>query len=204
MSPLCRLMSSAIWWSRLFIMAGISATTAGAFNVVVIDPGHGGVDGGTHWNGLLEKTLTLDVAKRVETLLRDDGVTTVMTRRSDKVVSLDDRATMANRFPKSLLVSIHFNASPDTDYNGHETFYRSESGKHVAESIQKSLAKSIPGKDRGVTNNNFAVLTRTKGVAVLIECAFISNKAEAKRCDDPDFRQKLAAAIARGILKALQ
>jgi N-acetylmuramoyl-L-alanine amidase len=181
----------------------MSATTAEAFNVVVLDPGHGGVDGGTHWNGLLEKTLTLDVAKRVETALREDGVTTVMTRRSDKAVSLDDRARMANRFPKSLLVSIHFNASPETDYNGHETFYRSESGKRVAECIQKSLAKSIPGKDRGVTNNNFAVLTRTKGVAVLIECAFISNKAEAKRCDDPEFRQKLAAAIARGILRAM-
>lgn len=193
--------SSVTWGAHLLIMALMAATPALAFNVVVLDPGHGGVDGGTHWNGLLEKTLTLDVAKRVESLLRDDGVTTVMTRRSDKVVSLDDRARLANRFPKSLLVSIHFNASPETEYNGHETFYRSASGKHVAETIQKSLAKSIPGKDRGVTNNNFAVLTRTKGVAVLIECAFISNKAEAKRCGDPEFRQKLAAAIARGILK---
>jgi N-acetylmuramoyl-L-alanine amidase len=204
MVPARWLTSSATWWARLFIMAGMFAATASAFNVVVLDPGHGGVDGGTHWNGLLEKTLTLDVAKRVETLLRDDGVTTVMTRRSDKSVSLDDRARMANRFPNSLLVSIHFNASPETDFHGHETFYRSESGKRVAESIRKSLAKSIPGKDRGVTNNNFAVLTRTKGVAVLIECAFISNKAEAKRCGDPDFRQKLAAAIARGILRAME
>ena len=184
------------------LAAAMSATPALAYNVVVLDPGHGGVDGGTHWNGLLEKTLTLDVTKRVETLLRDEGVTTVMTRRSDKAVSLDDRARMANRFPRSLLVSIHFNASPETEYHGYETFYRSASGKRVAESIQKSLAKSIPGKNRGVTNNNFAVLTRTKGVAVLIECAFISNKAEAKRCADPEFRQKLAGAIARGILRA--
>ena len=174
-----------------------------AFNLIVIDPGHGGADRGTYWNGLSEKVLTLDVAKRVEEILRDEGVTTVMTRRSDKTVSLDDRAVMANRFPNSLLVSIHFNANRITAINGHETFYRSETGKPVAQAIQKSLAKSIPGTDRGITNNNFAVLTRTKGVAVLIECAFISNKAEAARCGDPKFRQKLAEAIARGILNAI-
>ncbi len=178
------------------------ATAGLAFNLVVIDPGHGGADRGTHWNGLSEKILTLDVAKRVETILRDEGVTTVMTRRSDRTVSLDDRAIMANRFPESLLVSIHFNASTDTGINGYETFYRSDAGKQVAEAIQKSLAKSVPGRSRGITNNNFAVLTRTKGVAVLIECGFISNKAEAGRCGDAEFRQKLAEAIARGVLKA--
>jgi N-acetylmuramoyl-L-alanine amidase len=171
------------------------------FNLIVIDAGHGGADRGTHWNGLSEKMLTLDVAKRVEEMLRDEGVTTVMSRRSDKTVSLDDRAAMANRFPNSLLVSIHFNASPDTSIKGFETFYRSDRGKQVAEGIQKSLAKSLGGTNRGITNNNFAVLTRTKGVAVLIECGFISNKSEAGRCGDAKYRQKLAEAIARGILK---
>jgi N-acetylmuramoyl-L-alanine amidase len=173
-----------------------------AFNVVVIDAGHGGVDRGTRWYGMSEKTLTLDVAKRVETILRKEGMTTVMSRRTDKTVSLDARAAMANRFSKSLLVSIHFNASTDTSIKGYETFYRSAKGKKVAESIQKSLAKSIPGTNRGVRNNNFAVLTRTRGLAVLIECGFVSNKAEAGRCGDPKHRQKLADAIARGILRA--
>src|SRR5690242_19388488 len=84
-----RVVSSATWPLRMLLVAMMCATPALAFNVVVLDPGHGGVDGGTHWNGLLEKTLTLDVAKRVEALLRDDGVTTVMSRRSDKAVSLD-------------------------------------------------------------------------------------------------------------------
>lgn len=179
-----------------------SAAPAVGFNLIVIDPGHGGADRGTHWNELSEKILTLDVAKRVETILRDEGVTTVMTRRSDRTVSLDDRAVMANRFPNSLLVSIHFNASTDTSISGYETFYRSDAGKRVAEAIQRSLAKSLPGRNRGITNNDFAVLTRTKGVAVLIECGFISNKVEAARWGDASFRQKLAAAIARGVLKA--
>lgn len=201
MSPFRRPVPSRGWLACLLTI-GIT-TQALSFNLVVIDPGHGGADRGTHWNGLSEKVLTLDVAKRVETILRDNGVTTVMTRRSDKTVSLDDRALMANRFPNSLLVSIHFNANRITGISGYETFHRSASGKGVARSIQQSLAKTIPGNNRGVTNMDFAVLTRTKGVAVLIECAFISNKTEAARCATPAHRQKLAEAIARGILRAM-
>lgn len=185
------------------LVGAIFATSAFAFNVVVLDPGHGGADQGTRWYGVSEKTLTLDVAKRVETILRDEGIKTVMTRRSDKTVSLDARASTANRLPRSLLVSIHFNASRKTSISGYETFYRSEKGKRVAQSIQKSLGKVVPSKSRGVTNNNLAVLTRTKGVAVLVECGFISNKAEATRCSSPAFRQKLARAIASGIQRAM-
>lgn len=193
--------ASVLRWACLAAFSFWAAPAAG-FNLIVIDPGHGGADRGTHWNGLSEKVLTLDVAKRVEAILRDEGVTTVMTRRSDRTVSLDDRALMANRFPNSLLVSIHFNASTDTGISGYETFYRSNAGKRVAEIIQRSLAKSLPGRNRGITHNDFAVLTRTKGVAVLIECGFISNKAEAARWGKASFRQKLAEAIARGVLKA--
>lgn len=191
------------WWAACLLAAAVSAAPAFAFNLVVIDPGHGGADRGTHWNGLSEKTLTLDVAKRVETILRDNGVTTVMTRRSDRTVSLDDRAIMANRFPNSLLVSIHFNANRITGISGYETFYRSDKGKAIAQNIQKSLAKHISGNNRGVTNESFAVLTRTKGVAVLIECGFISNKAEAARCATPAHRQKLAEGIAQGVLRSM-
>jgi N-acetylmuramoyl-L-alanine amidase len=178
------------------------APPAPAFQLVVIDPGHGGVDPGTSWHGLLEKTLALDVAKRLETILRDNGVTTVMTRRYDKTVSLDDRAIMANRFPNSLLVSVHFNAIRLASISGYETFYRSPVSKQVALTIQKSLKETVPGIDRGVTFQDFAVLTRTKGPAVLIECGFISNKAEADRSNTAAHRQKLAEAIAKGVLRA--
>lgn len=200
MSLLHRHSFLAGWVGCLLFLGAVSQSVA--LNLVIIDPGHGGADRGTYWNGLSEKVLTLDVAKRLETVLRDHGITTVMTRRTDKGVSLDDRAIMANRFPDSLLVSIHFNANRITGIGGFETFYRSASGKRVAESIQKALAAAIPGNNRGVTNMDFAVLTRTKGLAVLIECGFISNKKEAARCGDPDHRQKLAEAIAKGILAA--
>ncbi|MFZ4764922.1 MAG: N-acetylmuramoyl-L-alanine amidase, partial [Roseimicrobium sp.] len=147
--------------------------------------------------------LTLDVALRVEAILRSNGVTTVMTRRRDKTVTLDDRASMANRFPNSLFVSIHFNANRVQGFSGFETFYRSSEGQYVARCIQRALAQNIRSVDRGITNNDFAVLTRTHGVAVLVECAFISNPNEAALCATPAHRQKIADAIARGILNAM-
>lgn len=191
-------LAALLVWGILTLLA--STTPAHAFQLVVVDPGHGGADGGTSWHGLLEKTLTLDVAKRLETILRDQGITTVMTRRYDKTVSLDDRAIMANRFPNSLLVSIHFNAIRISGISGYETFYRGALSKEIAQSIQTSLKENVPGVDRGITYQDFAVLTRTKGPAVLVECGFLSNPAEAILCNTPSHRQKLAEAIAKGIL----
>lgn len=201
--------SPRLQWKRALLLLGFVMATFGvagpshcmAFQLVVVDPGHGGADGGTSWHGLLEKTLTLDVAKRLETILRDNGITTVMTRRYDKTVSLDERAIMANRFPNSLLVSIHFNAIRLSSISGYETFYRGAMSKEIAQSIQNALKEGVPGQDRGITYQDFAVLTRTKGPAILVECGFLSNPREAILCATPSHRQKLAEAIAKGIMK---
>src|SRR6476659_10093932 len=76
---------------RIIMMLTLFLGSAFAYETVVLDPGHGGADEGTRWHGVSEKTLTLDVAKRVDSILRDHKVSTAMTRRSDKTVSLDDR-----------------------------------------------------------------------------------------------------------------
>lgn len=170
--------------------------------VVVIDAGHGGHDRGARWYGLSEKTLALDVAKRVETILKRNGVTTVMTRRTDKFVSLDARAAIANRYRSALFVSIHFNATRLTAISGIETYYRSDRGRKVAYTIQQSLIQRVTAKNRGIKRASYKVLKHTRGTAVLIECGFISNKAEATRCGTAAHRQKLAEAIARGILRS--
>ena len=170
--------------------------------VVVLDAGHGGGDQGTKWYGVAEKTITLDVAKRVETILKRNGVTTVMTRRTDRAVSLESRAAVANRNRNSLFVSIHFNATRITAISGIETYYRSDRGRRVAYTIQQSLMQKVTAKNRGIKRGNYAVLKHTRGTAVLVECGFISNKAEASRCNTAAHRQKLAEAIARGILRS--
>lgn len=187
-------------WTVLFALSSLHSALA--YRVVVIDAGHGGSDPGAHWYGAKEKALTLDVAKRVETLLRKNGVTTVMTRRTDKTVSLASRAAIANKYRNSLLVSIHFNASRNTFITGHETFYRSSRGAKIASTIQRAISECVKSKSRGITQKRFAVLRLTSSPAVLVECAFMSNRAEARRCLTASHRQSLALGIARGILRS--
>ena len=174
-----------------------------AFETVVIDPGHGGHDEGTSWYRLKEKDLTLSVAKHLENILRAEGVRTVMTRRYDHYVSLDDRAKMASRIPNSVLISIHFNASREHDISGFETFFffASPSGRCLADSIQRSLDQETTGHARSIKPQDYAVLARTHGLAVLVECGFLSNKIESARLSTNDGQEALARALADGLLR---
>lgn len=170
------------------------------FSTVVIDAGHGGKDGGSVWNGLIEKKLCLDVAKRLEAGLKSRGIKTVMTRRTDTFVELEQRARIANRVPASIFVSVHFNGSRKTIISGGETYYRSTRGKTLASAINRSIKSRVPGGTRGVFFGDYKVLRETQMPAVLVECGYISNKREAARCADSTHRQKLADAIVSGLL----
>lgn len=172
------------------------------FSTVVIDAGHGGKDGGSVWNGLIEKKLCLDVAKRVETALKSRGLKTVMTRRTDTFVELERRARIANRVRSSVFVSIHFNGSRKTIISGGEVYYRSPRGKRIATAISRSIKSKVTGGTRGIFHGNYKVLRETEMPAVLVECGYLSNKREALRCADPAHRQKLADAIVSGLLAA--
>lgn len=170
------------------------------FSTVVIDAGHGGKDGGSVWNGLIEKKLCLDVAKRVETALKSRGLQTVMTRRTDSFVELEQRARIANRVPSSVFVSIHFNGSRKSIISGGEVYYRSLRGKWLASAISRSIKSRVTGGTRGIFFGNYKVLRETEMPAVLVECGYLSNKRESLRCADPAHRQKLADAIVSGLL----
>ena len=187
----------ALLCNFFLLIAAIASSDAKP--VVVLDPGHGGKDNGARWYGISEKTLNLDVAKRVEVLLKKRGIPVVMTRRTDTFVSLDYRAKIANRHADAVFVSIHFNAHSNRSIKGIETFYISSKGKNLAQNIQKRLANRINTNDRGSKKNHFAVLTKTRGVAALVECGFISNHWENRRCATTWFRDILAQEIASGI-----
>lgn len=188
-------------WFVCFFWLGIAAQLqALSFNTVVLDAGHGGHDGGAVWYGLVEKRLCLDVTQRVERILKAKGVKVVMTRRSDSFVALDSRASIANRYSKSVFVSIHFNANRKTSIHGMEGYYRSASGKTLARSILRSIDRRITGTNRGVFNRNFKVLRSTKMPATVIECGYLSNRTESKRCASPAHRQAIAEGIAAGIM----
>lgn len=170
------------------------------FSSVVINAGHGGKDGGSVWNGLIEKKLCLDVAKRVETGLKSRGIKTVMIRRTDTFVELEQRARLANRVPSSVFISIHFNGSRTTLISGGEAYYRSSRGKVLAAAISRAIKSRVTGGSRGIFYGSYKVLRETQMPAVLVECGYISNKREAARCADPAHRQKVADAIVSGLL----
>ena len=111
----------------------------GPFAVVVLDPGHGGQDSGAMCGGLLEKDLTLDVARRIDRLLDSEGIATLMTRLGDTYVSLADRAAFANRIRNCIFVSIHFNEDNKPVARGVETYYASH---QIA--IASSVASWLP------------------------------------------------------------
>ncbi len=177
--------------------------TAG-FDTVVIDPGHGGLDEGTAWYRVREKDMTLAVALRLEKLLRDRNIPCVLTRRTDTYVSIDDRVKIANTHRHSLMLSIHFNASPDPEAAGFSTYYfaQSPSGKFIAQTLQTALDEARATTNRGIKAQNYAVLVRTDASAVLVECGFLSNRAEAHQFTTAAEQQRLAEALARGILRA--
>src|ERR1700730_530234 len=102
------MLASVIWWEWIprASRTGVSRPPGGQepFSLVVLDPGHGGQDSGAVCGGILEKDLTLDVARRIDRLLNSEGIATLMTRVGDTYVSLADRAAFSNRIRKGIFV----------------------------------------------------------------------------------------------------
>lgn len=169
--------------------------------VVVIDAGHGGHDPGATGNGLLEKNINLDIAKRVEKLLKDSGFIVNMTRTNDQYLSLQERSSLANRVNADLFVSIHVNAGGGT---GIETWWYSkgpepEKSQLLAKQIQKEVIKQTGVKDRGVKNGNLHVNRETNMPSSLIEVGFIDNKNDAEKLKNNSFKDLVAKGIVNGI-----
>lgn len=184
----------------LFLLSLTSAASAASFNTVVIDAGHGGHDrGGIPGQLACEKNLTLDVARRLETILRDSGIKTVMTRSDDTFIFLPQRVAIANAHRDALFVSIHFNSGIRRGADGFETYYYSANSAPVAARVQAQLLHLVPLENRGVKRRGYYVLRKTRIPAILAECGFLTNPTEARRCSQPAYRQQLAQALANGI-----
>ena len=189
----------------LVLLAGCATTlkvkdTTRTFHTVVIDPGHGGKDSGASKRGVQEKNAALDVALRLDSKLRDAGFNTVLTRKGDYFVELNERAAISNRQTNAIFISVHFNDSSKRRINGVETYYNSQVSAGLASRICASLASLTPS--RGIHQANFRVLRLNTYPAVLVECGFLSNGHEANHAKSAVYRQKLADQIARAIIEA--
>lgn len=189
------------------MVAGCSTTsttknTSKTFNTVVVDAGHGGKDSGAYRKtGPAEKTVTLDVAKRLERKLRESQFKTIMTRSSDEFIPLEQRVAIENAQKNAIFVSIHFNDSRRRGIKGFETYYHSGDSVELARKIQHKLMTIPNSVDRGVRTANFRVLRLADYPAVLVECGFLSNRKDGKQARDSEYRELLADRIAEAIVE---
>lgn len=167
---------------------------------VCIDAGHGGKDSGAAGSKTHEKWIVLDMAIRVARKLKNSGIDVVMTRDSDYFVELSERAKIANKAGADVFVSIHCN-SAGVDARGTEVWYypgAAEDGR-LAKAIHNRLIKRTGFRDRGVKEESYAVLQKTKCPAALVELGFISNPQEEQIMMGFDYQDAASTAIVEGI-----
>lgn len=194
------------------------------YHVVVLDPGHGGLDRGARGrHGVEEKRVVLDIAKRARVHLANAGLKVYLTRETDRFIELGDRA---DQFNGDVFVSIHLNSSTDPDPKGLETYVLASSGYPPTAAppgppksglihpgnrfdgantilgycLQKALLDKAKGEDRGIRRARFEVLREAQCPAALVECGFLSNSAEEQLMLSDKHREDIALAIAKGIL----
>src|SRR6266513_4468423 len=176
-----------------------------SFSMVVIDPGHGGSDpGGIRGQIVPEKTVALDTALRLQTLLQRAGLRTVMTRSTDIFVPLSVRSAIADAEHDAIFVSIHYNASPRRSAHGIETYSDSNRGAVLAARIQQEIIDRVSTENRGTRSAEFYVLRKCRLPAVLVECGILTNPTEAQLAMTTAYREQIAEQIAAGIIEQRQ
>lgn len=220
----CMIGLSAIFLAgsrRAFTPTGAMGQGSSA-QTVVIDPGHGGQDGGAvAGDGTEESRINLAISLQLEQLLRFAGVRTELTRREDvmvcdpgletmrqrKVSDLHNRASFVNGIPNAVLLSIHQNSLPSSpSTRGAQVFWnRQEGAEELASSIQEALNGAVNAgheKKAAQVPSSVYLMKEITAPGVLVECGFLSNAAETEQLKDPAYQTKLAAAIAAGVLNS--
>lgn len=168
--------------------------------VVVLDAGHGGVEPGCEFDGVLEKDITLSVTLMLKEKLEEMGIAVILTRDSDQDVSLTERTDIANAAGADCFVSIHCNSyTEDTEISGLEGYYyKSEEGKKLSECIV-SAAEGHSIQVRNTKEENYHVLRESNIAAALIEIGYLSNVTERQAMSSLEYQDTLSTAMAEGI-----
>ena len=189
-------------------------------HIIIIDAGHGGVDGGaTSCNGVLESHINLSIARKLEDLCHLLGYATVMIRRDDvsvytegttiaakKASDLRNRVRIVNEKENSILISIHQNTFADSRYSGAQVFYAATEGSQgLAQNIQELFKTTI---NKGSTRQckpaeHVYVMRNIQRTGVLIECGFLSNPEEERNLVSSQYQNQICAVIIAGISEYL-
>lgn len=220
----CLLVCGMVLSAALFLSRAGSAVTAMVAQpelpvTIVIDPGHGGEDGGTvSPMGTYESQINLEIALKLDSLLHFLGVKTQMIRRADvsvetegatiaqrKVSDIKHRVKMVEEVPNPVLVSIHENHFTEAKYRGAQVFY-AKGSEALAEALQAAIACNVdPDNHRQCKPaQSIYLMEHVTCPAVLVECGFLSNPQEEQLLKQAEYQKKLAAAIGCTLLNYLE
>lgn len=173
---------------------------------VVVDAGHGGKDpGAPSCLGYPEKSVNLQVAQKVASLLKRKGIEVVMTRSGDTFLELEERSAIANRHNADLFVSIHSDSAANNSVRGFTIYVArsaSWSSQKAANAISRSMSQ-VAANGRGIQQADYRVLVNTSGPAVLVELGYLSNNQDASLLRNSTHQNRLANAITEGIISVL-
>lgn len=188
-----------------------------AHPVIVIDAGHGGLDGGTTGvAGTAEDEVNLSISRRLWTLLELCGCESTMTRttsdslategdtiRRQKQSDLRNRTALVNALPSAILVSIHQNHFPDSRYAGPQVFW-SPGGEELARSVQSALNAALNGKRNVKQASGVYLMEHITHPGILVECGFLSNPTEEQKLASAEYQKRLATILAAVLVSHLQ
>lgn len=207
-----------VFWQGFAREVPVFSAEDGVPVTVVVDPGHGGEDGGASAaDGTLESDLNLAVALRLNDLLRFAGQRTVMTRateaaiftegdtiRARKVSDTRNRVEIVNGAENGVLVSIHQNSLPSSPATHGAYVFHNGIGEAqaLAESVQSALNAAVNESEKQVKTifPTVYLMNHVTAPGVLVECGFLTNPSEAARLKTPEYQLRLAAVIAAGLL----
>ncbi|GMB10036.1 N-acetylmuramoyl-L-alanine amidase [Thermolongibacillus altinsuensis] len=186
--------------------------------IIMIDPGHGGPDGGAVGGDILEKEIALNVSLKLRDYLQQQGAFVKMIREEDrdladektrgysrrKVEDLQRRVTLINDSEADLFISIHLNAIPSSRWRGAQTFYYGSfaENERVAKFIQDELRRNLENTNRAAKAiQTVYLLKHAKKPGALVEIGFLSNEEERKLLASESYQEQIAASIYKGILR---
>lgn len=196
------------------IQKGKEVTGKISETVVMLDPGHGGIDAGkTGVNGAEEKDINLQISLYIKKFLSDEGIKVVMTRTEDnrlaetQVEDLKERVRIMNEEKPVLTVSIHQNSYHEESVQGAQVFYYGDSseGKEAGEIMQSTLNEKLQGNDKEAkANRSYYILKKTEVPVIIVECGFLSNYEEAEKLADEEYQKTVADAVKEGIINYIE
>lgn len=210
------LLSGALFNEGRFLPASANANNV---PVIIIDPGHGGFDGGAvALDGTVEKNINLKISLSLASLLKASGYQVIMTRDTDtstesntddtighrKKSDLKNRLDLMGKYPDSIFVSVHLNKFTTSAARGSQVFFSGNNDDSMAlgEMIQKSVREKLQNENNRVikkATSSTYLLHNATIPAVLVECGFLSNQKELALLKDDEYQNKIAFCIFCGI-----